>query len=75
MAIIWLAKRSFSPQTNRNPVKLENWNQATKDVTVKVEQTFGMIGAWSFRCFKPSQLKPSNHLNTDWKGLRGDQIT
>jgi len=45
MAIIWLAKRSFSPQTNRNPVKLENWNQATKDVTVKVEQTFGMIGA------------------------------
>jgi len=34
-----------------------------------------MIGAWSFLCFKPSQLKPSNHLSTNRNGVRGGQIT
>ena len=62
--------RRFLSLTNRTlitVVKLEHWDQTTKNVTAKVKQTFGMIGACSFLCFKPSQLKPSNHLNTHIK--------
>ena len=30
----------------------------------QILQTFGTMGALSILCFKPSQLKPSNHLDT-----------
>ena len=40
-----------------------------------IQPTFGMMGAWSFLCLKPSQLKPSNHLQTQMKCSRVAEIS
>lgn len=39
----------------------------------QIPQTLGMMGAWSFLCLKPSQLKPSNHLKTKVRCSRFDE--
>ena len=44
-------------------------------ISKEIKQTLGMIGAWSFLCFKPSQLKPSNHLRIQTKRVRLDIIS